>query len=474
MKKMNIKKSISLITAAALILGSCLLPGASATALAKGDLSGHKDDTKVSQNESYGLDDVEVFGCYTYTLPESWGDIEAYEDDVDEAVYYFIEEYDEIPMFILIKESLLDYVTSSELKTLTEEDEYEILEYFRTGVTDGEDYENLTESTQTKIAGNPAITFSFTGEIYGDNDVRISVFIDKEDVDVYCLMLMEEENAKHSYFKDMEKIEKSFKKIGEESDVPEDLAVSMYEALEEVSSYSAQSVFEIEMEAYEDDETIDMTIIMDHELQATRGKKASFYLVMNEGISSEALGLSDGDYTMTNEICVINSGKKTTAYYKEDGEDWEVEDLDDEDGDLSEVSEYLDHLYNFEFFELLADGSIDYEVEPEILEEESGDYYIMEMDLSGDDLRLAVDTQFFLAGAYISEDTDYDELTAHVTIYVDADTLLPSTVVIDMPEVGDQIVYAMMGLDDTEVTTCTIVTDYTGFDEFDKIEEPDV
>lgn len=473
MKKMNIKKSISLITAA-LILGSFLLPGASATALAKGGLSGHKDDTKVSQNESYDLDDVEVFGCYTYTLPESWGDIEAYEDDVDEAVYYFIEEYDEIPMFMVIKESLLDYVTSSELKTLTEEDEYEILEYFRTGVTDGEDYENLTESTQTKIAGNPAITFSFTGEIYGDNDVRISVFIDKEDVDVYCLMLMEEENAKHSYFKDMEKIEKSFKKIGEEPEIPEDLAVSVYEALEEVTSYSARSVFEIEMEATEYGESYDMKLLMDHELEATLGKKASCHVTMNESIVSEALGLSDGDYTMTNEICIINSGKKTTAYYREDGEDWEIEDLDDDDSDLAEVAEYIDPLYNFEFFEKLADGSIEYEVEPELTEVDATKFYVMEMDLSGDDLKLAIDTQFFLAGAYISEEADYEDVTSHVTIYIDADTFLPSTVVIDMPEVGDQIVYDMMGIDDTEVTTCTIVTDYIGFDEFDKIEEPDI
>ena len=98
----------------------------------------------------------------------------------------------------------------------------------------------------------------------------------------------------------------------------------------------------------------------------------------------------------------------------------------------------------------------------------------MEMDLSGDDLKLAIDTQFFLAGAYISEEADYEDVTSHVTIYIDADTFLPSTVVIDMPEVGDQIVYDMMGIDDTEVTTCTIVTDYTGFDEFDKIEEPDM
>ena len=150
MKKMNIKKSISVITAAALILGSFLLPAASTTALAKGGSSVQKDDTNVKNDD---LDDVEVFGNYTFKLPDSWEDCVSYEDDESDAIYYFIEEEDDIPMFMVLKESLLDYVSSSELKTLTEEDEYEILDYFREGVTEGEDFENLTESTETKIAG---------------------------------------------------------------------------------------------------------------------------------------------------------------------------------------------------------------------------------------------------------------------------------------------------------------------------------
>lgn len=435
------------------------------------DLSKFADDDSSSKDSS--SKNKETFGNYTFSLPDSWGDCEAYEDDVDDAVYYFIGEYDELPMFMVLKETLLDYVSSSELKTLTEEEEYEILEYFRTGVTEGEDFENLTESTQTKIAGNPAITFSFTGEIYGDNDVRISVFVDKEDVDVYCLMLMEEEDADPSYFDDMAKIEKSFKKIGEEPEVPEDLAASVYEALEEVSSYSAESVFELGFEAEDSGITVDMTLIMDHELEATLGKKASCHITLNENMISDYLGIGDGDYTMTNELYIINNGKKTVGYMKEDGEDWEYEELDDDESDLEEMEQYMGHIYSFEFFEMLAEGSIDYEVDPELLEVDADEFYVMEMDLTGDDLKLAVDTQFFLSGTFFT-DLDYDDVTAHVVIYINAETLLPSVVSIDMPEVGEQIASELMYIDDAEITTCTVVTEYTGFDEFDEIEAPDM
>lgn len=435
------------------------------------DLSKFADDDSSSKDSS--SKNKETFGNYTFSLPDSWGDCEAYEDDVDDAVYYFIGEYDELPMFMVLKETLLDYVSSSELKTLTEEEEYEILEYFRTGVTEGKDFENLTESTQTKIAGNPAITFSFTGEIYGDNDVRISVFVDKEDVDVYCLMLMEEEDADPSYFDDMAKIEKSFKKIGEEPEVPEDLAASVYEALEEVSSYSAESVFELGFEAEDSGITVDMTLIMDHELEATLGKKASCHITLNESMISDYLGIGDGDYTMTNELYIINNGKKTVGYMKEDGEDWEYEELDDDESDLEEMEQYTGHIYSFEFFEMLAEGSIDYEVDPELLEVDADEFYVLEMDLTGDDLKLAVDTQFFLSGTFFT-DLDYDDVTAHVVIYINAETLLPSVVSIDMPEVGEQIASELMDIDDAEITTCTIVTEYTGFDEFDEIEAPDM
>lgn len=253
-----------------------------------------------------------------------------------------------------------------------------------------------------------------------------------------------------------------------------DLGAAIYEALEDVESYSATSAFEVYMEVEEDGVNYDMKITMDHDLEAVIGSNNSCHIVMTEGMSSDALGMPEGSYTVVNELCIITNGKKVSAYYKEDGEDWEAEDLDDDDSDLAEVQKYLSHIYSFEFFEKLADGSIDYTVDSDLLEVAADELYIMEMDLSGDDLKLAVETQFFLSGVFLEDEIDYDDITAHVTIYVNADTFLPSTVQIDMPEVGEQLVSSLIGSDDAGKVTCTLITDYTGFNEFDEIEAPDV
>lgn len=464
----SIKKLISVTVSASLCMGIMLLPITSIPASAKA--SGSIQVNKSSQTED---DNVETFGSYTFTLPESFDDCEKEGDPYDEAVYYYLGDYDDVPALMILKESLLDYVTSSELKTLTEDDEYEILGYFKEGVLEGEDFTNVSETSKTKIAGNPAITFSFTGELYGENDVRITVFIDKEEVNIYCLMLLEEAGAKKSYVKDMEKIEKSFKKSGE-SDIPEDLAAAVYEALEDVSSYSARSVFELVADITDSGESADLTLIMDHELEALLGKNKSCHMILTESMFSDELGIKEGDYVTANEFYILTDGKSTSAYYKEDGEDWETEDLESDSDDLEEIEEYIGSVYDFEFFEKLADGSIDYEVDPELSEIDESSFYVMQMDLTGDDLKLAVETQFFLSGVFLEDEIDYDDITSHMIIYVDSETFLPSTVEIDLAGVGEQILFEMIGFEDADISSCSLVTDYTGFDEFDEIEAPDI
>jgi hypothetical protein len=59
-------------------------------------------------------------------------------------------------------------------------------------------------------------------------------------------------------------------------------------------------------------------------------------------------------------------------------------------------------------------------------------------------------------------------------IYVDSETFLPSTVEIDLAGVGEQILFEMIGFEDADISNCSLVTDYIGFDEFDEIEAPDI
>jgi len=470
MKKNNIRKFFALIISALLILCCILLPKAGITSFAKGNTI-QIDKTNVKES-TIDAANTQTFGSYTFSLPDTWEDCDI--DDEGDSIYMFIEGNDDLPMLMITKESLADYTSTDDLNSMSEDEEYETLEYFREGVLEDEDTENLTKSKKTTIAGNPAIYFSFTAEIYGTNDVRISVFIDKEEVSIYCLMLMEEEDADPSYFDDIELIEASFAKEGEVADVSDDLATYVYEALEDVYSYSAESVFDMDMEATEDGMTADLRLVMDHAVEATIGDSNSCYMSMTEIMTSEALGLTEDDYTITNEFCIIGNDNKTTAYFKEDGQDWETEDLDDEDSDLEEVNKYLGHIYSFELFEMLADGSIDYEVDSELLEVAADKFYVMEMDLSGEDFQLAVETQFFMSGIFFSDEIDYDDITSHVTIYINAETLLPSTVEIDMSLVGDQLIYQVMGISDATINNCTLITDYTGFNEFDEIEAPEL
>ena len=54
------------------------------------------------------------------------------------------------------------------------------------------------------------------------------------------------------------------------------------------------------------------------------------------------------------------------------------------------------------------------------------------------------------------------------------ETFLPSTVEVDLAGVGEQILFEMIGFEDADISNCSLITDYIGFDEFDEIEAPDI
>lgn len=163
-----------------------------------GDAASSTKNSK-SDDDSYYY----MFSYYTFTIPSYWGEPEY---DSDGTVYFYGEDEYDLPLIMLTYEPIENYFDSGEVNGLTDEEAIEILESFKDTLEEDSYY--LSETEEITIAGYPAIIYTATVSLYGDNDIRIAHFMDSDYF--YELLLIEYEDSDTSYLEDLDYIVSTF------------------------------------------------------------------------------------------------------------------------------------------------------------------------------------------------------------------------------------------------------------------------